>query len=252
MILRRITMHIRSQNWFAVMLDLVVVVVGIYIGLQADAWMSARQDRTLETEYLQRLLSDMEESISAQRELIEYFDESIVATDYIASFLRSGDMEAVDREKLTLGINSIGWVAPPVTNMVTIRELQSSGNIALIRDVSVRMAIGSFERSYAGAEFSALQNVEFIATASPEVMSWTYMRANVPGAHRSVSEEADPSYGYTPEFNFERMLQNPEGPSIASWVSGWSKYHGAVLVDHHEDTIAFRDLLRAKLDNNPS
>ena len=61
MILRRFTEHVKDQNWFAVSLDLIVVVLGIYIGLQASAWMSAKQDRVLEREYLQRLVSDMEE-----------------------------------------------------------------------------------------------------------------------------------------------------------------------------------------------
>ena len=60
MILRRLSMHLKRQDWFAVVLDLLVVVVGIYIGLQADAWMSSRQDRVLERAYLARLLADME------------------------------------------------------------------------------------------------------------------------------------------------------------------------------------------------
>lgn len=37
MILRRFAEHVKGHNWFAVGLDLIVVVVGIYIGLQDDA-----------------------------------------------------------------------------------------------------------------------------------------------------------------------------------------------------------------------
>ena len=33
MILRRITQHIKAQNWFAVGLDYVIVVVGVFIGI---------------------------------------------------------------------------------------------------------------------------------------------------------------------------------------------------------------------------
>jgi len=66
MILRRFTEHVRGQNWFAVALDLTVVVVDIYIGLQANAFMSAKQDRIHEREYLERLVTDMEESIVNQ------------------------------------------------------------------------------------------------------------------------------------------------------------------------------------------
>jgi hypothetical protein len=73
------------------------------------------------------------------------------------------------------------------------------------------------------------------------------MAPKVPGEHKSVTETEDDSYGYFHQYDIERMLKNPDAANITSWISGWSKYHGAVLMQHHEDTIAFRDLLRGKL-----
>jgi len=247
MIFRRFSENIRKQNWFALGLDLIVVVVGIYIGLQADAWRSAKQDRDLEVEYFERLVSDMEESIVAQRDNIQTFDNGTAAIDYIAELQKSGTFDGFDEERLILGLNSVGWVAPPVTNMITIRELQLTGNISLIRDVSIRMAIGQFERSHAVATFSASQNLGFMAASSPEVMTWSFMAPNVPGEHKSVTESEDDSYGYIHQYDMKRMLKNPDAANITSWISGWSKYHGAVLMQHHKDTIAFRDMLNEKL-----
>jgi hypothetical protein len=247
MILRRFSEHVKDQNWFAVGLDLIVVVSGIYIGLQADAWMLSKQDRALEVEYLERMVSDMEESIVAQRELIRILDESSVSIDYIAELQRSRSLDSADVERLIKGLNEVGWVATPVTNMVTVRELQSTGNISLIRDISVRMAIGRFERSFANAEFSATQNLEFMAAAAPEIMTWSFMAPNVPGEHQSVIVSVDDSFGYTQQYDTERMLKNPDAPNITSWISGWGKYHGSVLMQHQEDTITFRDLLIEKL-----
>jgi hypothetical protein len=247
MILRRFSEHVKDQNWFAVGLDLIVVVTGIYIALQADAWMIAKQDRALEVEYVERLISDMGESIVAQRELVEVFDKSNASIDYIAQLLRSGSFEGVDEERLILGLNSVGWVPPLATNMITVRELQSTGKISLIQDMSVRAAIGQFERSYANAESSASQNLAFMAASSPEVMTWSFMAPNIPGEHHSVTEAEDDSFGYIQEYDTERMLKNPDAANITSWISGWGKYHGAILMQHHEDTIAFRDLLNEKL-----
>jgi len=248
-IFRRVSEHIRKQNWFAAGLDLTVVVVGIYIGLQADAWMSAKQDRDLEVEYLERLLSDMEGSIAAQRSDIKIFDDGTASIDYVAEIQKSGTSEGLDEERMILGLNNIGWVAPPATNMVTIRELQSTGNISLIRDLSVRMAIGQFDRSYSIVEFSALQNLSMMAAGAPEVMTWSFMAPNMPGTHKSVTESEDDSYGYTHQYDIDRILKNPDAANITSWMSGWSKYHGAVLMQHHEDTVAFRDLLVEKLSS---
>ena len=38
MLLRRITKHVKDQNWFAVGIDFVIVVVGVFIGLQVANW----------------------------------------------------------------------------------------------------------------------------------------------------------------------------------------------------------------------
>ena len=45
MILRTLADALREQNWFTVALEVLIVVVGIFIGLQVDDWNSARIDR---------------------------------------------------------------------------------------------------------------------------------------------------------------------------------------------------------------
>ncbi len=201
----------------------------------------------MEREYLERLLFDMEESLEAQRNSKSQFDASIIATDYIAQIQHKGTFDNVDESRLIFGLNSVGWVIPPVTNMGTIRELQSTGNIALIQDVSVRTAIGQFERSFANLEFSALQAVEFMSAAAPEFMTWSYMEPLIEGEHDSVTEAEDDSYGYVHRYDSERILKNPDAAKITSWVSGWGAYHASVMAEHHQDTIEFRDLLIKRL-----
>jgi len=248
MLFRRISAHLKRQDWFAVGLDLLIVVVGIYIGLQVDAWNSTRHDRVVEREYLERLLFDMEESLEAQRDSKSFFDSSITATDYIARIQREGTFEDVDEEQLIKGLNSVGWVIPSVTNMGTIQELQSTGNIALIQDVSVRTGIGQFERSFDNLEWSALQAVEFMSAAAPEFMAWSYMEPRADGPYDSVTEAEDDSFGYVQRYDSERILKNPDAANITSWVSGWGRYHASVMAQHHKDTIVFRDLLRERLN----
>ena len=45
MILRRLTKHVKDQNWFAVALDFVIVVVGVCVALMGQQWLSDRQQR---------------------------------------------------------------------------------------------------------------------------------------------------------------------------------------------------------------
>ena len=45
MVARRIREHVASYNWFAVLVDLIVVTIGVFIGIQASNWNSARIER---------------------------------------------------------------------------------------------------------------------------------------------------------------------------------------------------------------
>ena len=63
MILRRLADAIREQNWFTVVLEVLIVVVGIFFGLQMDDWNERRKERVMEREYLERLLADAENSV---------------------------------------------------------------------------------------------------------------------------------------------------------------------------------------------
>ena len=59
MILRRVIAHFRKQEWTAIAIDLVIVVVGVFIGLQVANWNAARQARADERVFIQRLHDDV-------------------------------------------------------------------------------------------------------------------------------------------------------------------------------------------------
>lgn len=44
MILRRLAQAVRRQDWFTVVIEFVIVVFGVFIGLQVDNWNGARAD----------------------------------------------------------------------------------------------------------------------------------------------------------------------------------------------------------------
>ena len=52
MLLRRVTGHVRAQNWTAVVIDFAIVVIGVFIGIQVANW---NDGRTSKRNYLQAL-----------------------------------------------------------------------------------------------------------------------------------------------------------------------------------------------------
>lgn len=60
MLLRRIIDHVKEQNWTAVALDFVIVVVGILIAFQITEWSNDRDDRRRERQIVADMLADLE------------------------------------------------------------------------------------------------------------------------------------------------------------------------------------------------
>jgi hypothetical protein len=60
MILRRVIAHFKKQEWTAIAIDFLIVVVGVFVGLQVNNWNIAQAEQRREAAYLQRLHSDFE------------------------------------------------------------------------------------------------------------------------------------------------------------------------------------------------
>jgi hypothetical protein len=66
MLLRRVTKHVKDQNWFAVALDFFIVVVGILIAFQITNWSSAREDRRVYDQAFERVIVELNRNLGMQ------------------------------------------------------------------------------------------------------------------------------------------------------------------------------------------
>jgi hypothetical protein len=150
MILRRITEHIKAQNWFAVGLDFVIVVIGVFIGIQVSNWNEARKDETDARLFLLRLHEDIEKANSLSARLIDrrlrYPGELRIASDIL--FERS-EKTQLDAESCRI-IGSTHYYNINIGNLPSIVELISSGRMTIIKDPNLRTALVSLQQTEAG------------------------------------------------------------------------------------------------------
>ena len=74
MLLRSVIDHVKAQNWFAVGLDFVIVVVGVFIGLQVGNWNQTRQQDQLYSEAFDRVIVEIQanlERLESSRENVK-------------------------------------------------------------------------------------------------------------------------------------------------------------------------------------
>ena len=82
MLLRRVRAHISNENWFAVFVDFLVVVVGLFIGFQIDTWWEGRKEARLENTYLLEIREDFETNKLLLEDSIGRLEEIIQACSY--------------------------------------------------------------------------------------------------------------------------------------------------------------------------
>ncbi len=147
MILRRVMKHVQDQNWFAVGIDFIIVVVGVFIGIQVANWNEVRRDRVVEALYLDRLYQEInaiavqaEADFERQRDRLERIEE-------VRLFFATGiGLERLDGRHCG-ALSQSHIFADTIFYPPTIKELIATGRIVLIRDDAIRTAILAFDQT---------------------------------------------------------------------------------------------------------
>ena len=75
MLLRRIMKHVIAQNWFAVGVDFVIVVVGVVIGIEVANWNDVRNNKAGLVASLERLDKEVSQNIDIIEKVLITFEE---------------------------------------------------------------------------------------------------------------------------------------------------------------------------------
>ena len=143
MLLRRVLMHFRKQDWIAIGLDFIIVVVGIFVGLQVSQWNDHRQERVLEQQYLQSLKSDFESDIEKLDKAIALAEERAILFRKIISAVDSENIDG-DPNEFIWAVYSTNLLNFPSYARATINDLMSTGNLRLIRDRELKAEIAVY------------------------------------------------------------------------------------------------------------
>jgi hypothetical protein len=120
MILRRLSENLRAQNWTAMSIEFVILVIGVFLGVQASNWNQQRLERRETERMLVQLIPELESQMG-------FFDS---AKDYYATTRRyadtalagwNGDRSVSDEQFVIaayqasqiygIGTNAVNWTA---------------------------------------------------------------------------------------------------------------------------------------------
>ena len=157
MIIQRLAVALRKQDWVTVVIETLIVVLGVFLGLQLGNWNDARADRAEEREIVLRLLAEAEESQSnIERVIGESEKQAEIALRLHDRFFETDvvpDKAVLSAELFSMGgYNDEGYI------LAALDQVMSSGRIRLIRSDDLLDAIAAY-KDKSGTSKKAFENL---------------------------------------------------------------------------------------------
>jgi hypothetical protein len=117
--------------------EIILVVIGIFIALQLNAWKADQRDRVSEKVHLENLREDLHLQLEVIHAQMVHDTSMTLRADSAMAFF-SGDMSLEDFEGRVYGSRSLGWRKTFVASDATFKVLLSTGGMNLIREPQLR------------------------------------------------------------------------------------------------------------------
>jgi hypothetical protein len=152
MSLRTIALRIRQHDWLAVAIELLVVVAGVFIALQVSNWNDDRKEAARGREYLQRLHDDMAQDVANLDAISGFWTRVRDYGDGAVAYAEHGDLVQGSAWRTLLAYYQASQLWPYRKPDVTFQEIQSSGDLRLIRNAALRARIARHYSATAGSQ----------------------------------------------------------------------------------------------------
>lgn len=185
MILRRAAEAFRKQDWATITIEFLVVVAGIFVGLQVNDWSQERQDRAGERAALQRLFVEMQNAYADLNDFNARDERLIGLRRQAIAFVDSDDPLPENDLPLKIGINTLAQF-PAITPVTAVfEELKSSGRLQLIQNSDLRVELAKF---HTGLDWLNTMRAQFAAGTDT---FWVAYQRNVKWAYNPESNTTD-------------------------------------------------------------
>ena len=141
--LRRLSTHVRDQNWIAVAIDFVVVVVGIFMAFQLESWYETQRLQAQEEGHLRSLLEDFQESGEDLDTIIDRFATAKAAAGELIG-IAADETHTIDNEEFYRLLADSQRMASFNPIRQTYNSLVDTGAIDALADEELKGELGSY------------------------------------------------------------------------------------------------------------
>ena len=145
MILARITHAIRRQNWFAVALEFLIVILGVVIGFQVTAWNALRLENTRTSVLIERIEEEFrifETHLSDYEQLLTSYE---AASENVIAAIRNDAIATTEPQLMREWLGLTRHVGRPPARSAVFAEMIASGELSLLPE-ELRTALSRFDQ----------------------------------------------------------------------------------------------------------
>ena len=136
MILRGLSQSLKQQNWTAIWIEFILLVTGVFLGIQVSNWNQERELAQKAAVFTDRLREDLRVEVWRYEALNLYYLDVTANVQKTVDALES--RTPLSNEDLLVAAYRATQYSEFIQYRSTYDELTSTGNIALIRDLKLR------------------------------------------------------------------------------------------------------------------
>ena len=144
MILRRVIAHFKHQEWTAIGIDFVIVVVGVFVGIQVSNWNGQRAEDVKARAYLARVDGNLQTDLQSIERRVVFWGEVIDYGKAAIHYAETGELVDGSAWKTVLAFYQASQLWQWVSSDATYQEMRSGGELGLIRDERLREAVSQY------------------------------------------------------------------------------------------------------------
>ncbi|WP_338242429.1 hypothetical protein [Aurantiacibacter hainanensis] len=148
---RRMLGYLKEQNWFAVIVEFLIVVLGVFLGIQASNWNEARAEQRLGEAYLDGFRADL---LADSRMLTEEIEGRRAQSQDALAVLEFYDGRELEPALFFEAFYSALYSRQTQPNRNTMDEVLNAGALHLIEDDDVRLGLLDLQATYRNIEAS--------------------------------------------------------------------------------------------------
>lgn len=148
-VLRRLSMRFREQDWIAVFFELAIVILGVFLGIQAANWNEAKRAEREEQRYYLQLIDDLRTDVATLETAVERSQAHDRAAENVLAALENRLPPDAEYGRLAVDIHYAGFLFVPQPARRTYDELISTGNLGILRNEGAKRAMSNYYDSFA-------------------------------------------------------------------------------------------------------